>query len=140
MNKKFTVLFVCTGNAFRSQMAEGFARYFGGDKVIALSAGVMPMGLHPVAVEAMKKIGIDISQHKSKLLTNDLIERSDCVVTVCDNAKGNCPVIHGRKVLHWSIPDPMEKIGTPQVEEFLFAVRDDLGERVKDLLRQQFPE
>ena len=134
--KKYTVLFVCTGNAFRSQMAEGFARHFFGDKVEALSAGVMPIGLSPIAVAAMKKIGIDISQHTSKLLTSELIERADCVVTVCDHAQAACPVIHGKKVVHWSIPDPLKKVGTSQEEEHLFAVRDDIGERVKELLKE----
>lgn len=140
MKKPYAVLFICTGNAFRSQMAEGFARHFGGDKVEALSAGIMPMGLNQVAVAAMKNIGIDISRQKSKLLTNDLLERADCVVTVCDHAQAACPVVHGKNVVHWSIPDPLKKIGTPQEEEFLFAVRDDIGERVKELLHQQIPE
>lgn len=134
MTKPYAILFVCTGNAFRSQMAEAFARLFGGDKVLALSAGIIPAGLHPRAVASMQEIGINISAQTSKILTADLIERADCVVTVCDHAQENCPVIHGRKVLHWSIPDPLKKAGTPQEEEFLYEVRDDIGDRVKALL------
>lgn len=134
MKRPYAILFVCTGNAFRSQMAEGFARHFGGTKVEVLSAGIIPAGLHQRAVEAMKEIDIDISQQHSKLLSDDLIERADCVVTVCDNAQESCPVIRGKKVLHWSIPDPLKKAGTPQEEVFLYEVRDDIAARVKSLL------
>src|SRR6266576_614794 len=86
------VLFLCTGNSARSQMAEGYLRHVAGDEFEPLSAGVEPKELNPLAVEAMREIGIDISQQKSKDVIGFLGQYIPYVVTVCDNAKQRCPI------------------------------------------------
>ncbi|OGQ23457.1 MAG: arsenate reductase [Deltaproteobacteria bacterium RIFCSPLOWO2_02_FULL_44_10] len=135
MSKKFRIIFICTGNACRSQMAEGFARHYGKDRFEVFSAGVFASGLHPCAVEAMKEIGIDISHHTSDQIDPELLKTMDYVVTVCDYAQKNCPITPGaKKVVHWSIEDPIRYVGTPSEEREFSRIRDDLGERVKKLI------
>ena len=95
MNKKvdkLKILILCTGNSCRSQMAEGFFRRYGGDKIEVKSAGLEPKGVNPLAIQVMKEVGIDISGHSSKHLDEFLNEDFDYVITVCDNAAKNCPV------------------------------------------------
>ena len=104
---KAKVLFLCTGNSARSQMAEGYLRHVAADRYEALSAGIAPKGLHPLAVEAMREIGIDISGQQSKDAATLLGQHIPYVVTVCDNAKERCPIFPGTwKFLHWSLEDP----------------------------------
>jgi arsenate reductase (thioredoxin) len=101
------VLFLCTGNSARSQMAEAFLRDMAGDRFEALSAGITPRGLHPLAVEVMREIGIDISQQQSKDVRGFLGTPIPYIVTVCDNAKEHCPIFPGTyKYMHWSFEDP----------------------------------
>lgn len=120
---KRRVLFLCTGNSARSQMAEGLLRHLGGDRFEAASAGTNPVGLNPLAVTAMKEIGIDISGHRSKHLEMYRSERFDHVVTVCDRAKESCPIFPGiSAMLHWSFEDPAAAQGSE--EERLAAFRD----------------
>src|ERR1700758_5594656 len=103
------VLFLCTGNSARSQMAEGYLRHVAGDEFEALSAGIEPKGLNPLAVEAMKEIGIDISRQTSKDVREFLGQAISYVVTVCDNATARCPVFpRTYKLLHWGLEDPAE--------------------------------
>jgi arsenate reductase (thioredoxin) len=99
------VLFLCTGNACRSQMAEGFARALRPDILDAYSAGTNPHGLNPLAVRAMAEVGIDISRHTSKR-PHDLGVAFDLVVTVCDSAHESCPVFPGARVVHVGFEDP----------------------------------
>ena len=122
------VLFLCTGNSARSQMAEGYLRQAAGDHFEALSAGIAPKGLNPLAVEAMREIGIDISQQTSKDVVTLLGQHIPYVVTVCDHAKERCPIFPGTwKSLHWSLEDPAAAGGTHDEQLAVFRrVRDQL--------------
>jgi arsenate reductase len=105
--KKQKVLFLCTGNACRSQMAEGWARHLRGDAIDAYSAGVDPHGMNPLAVRVMAEAGVDISGHLSKHVRDLSDDAFDYVVTVCDNANESCPVFPGKvKRLHVRFEDP----------------------------------
>ncbi len=131
MSQKRKVLFLCTGNSCRSQMAEGFARSLYSDDLEPYSAGIETHGLNPFAVKVMAEVGIDISRHRSKLLT-DLSDISfDLVITVCDHAAETCPVFPGEaKVLHQSFPDPPKLAQDAKTEEEVLeayrSVRDQI--------------
>lgn len=129
---KTKVLFLCTGNSARSQMAEGYLRHAGGDRFQVLSAGIAPKGLNPLAVEAMREIGVDISGQRSKDVREFLGESIPCVVTVCDNAREHCPVFPGAcKRLHWSFEDPAAAAGTREEQLAVFRrVRDQIGRAI----------
>ena len=122
------VLFLCTGNSARSQMAEGYLRHAAPSTVEPLSAGIEPKGLNPLAVEAMREIGIDISQQKSKDVGTLLGQHIPYVVTVCDNAKERCPIFPGTwKFLHWSFEDPAAAPGSRDEQLAVFRqVRDEI--------------
>jgi arsenate reductase len=126
MNKK--VLFLCTGNSARSQMAEGLMRYFRGDEFEVFSAGVEPKGVHPQAIEAMREAGVDISGQKSKHVDDLPLKEFDCIITLCDHAAQNCPVFPGKGVrLHHSFSDPATVHGSEQDKlEAFRKVRDEL--------------
>jgi len=127
--EKLKVLFVCTGNSCRSQMAEGWANHLKADLIDAYSAGVNPAHLSSRAVEVMAEAGVDISSHMSKHVYDLQGIEFDYVVTVCDNAKENCPVFTGKtKLVHKSIQDPTFLIGTK--EQVLVAFR-----KVRDEIR-----
>jgi arsenate reductase len=101
------VLFLCTGNSARSQMAEGWLRQLADEQVTALSAGLNPKGVNPLAIEVMRDVGMDISRQVSKHAAEFLGQPIQYVVTVCDNAHERCPVFPlAYKYLHWSVPDP----------------------------------
>src|SRR5919198_3201305 len=103
------VLFLCTHNSARSQMAEGLLRHFGGGRFEAFSAGTEASHVRPLAIRAMNEIAIDISGQQSKTLDRFLGQRFDAVITVCDQANEACPVFFGaRERLHWSFPDPAQ--------------------------------
>ena len=107
------VLFLCTGNSARSQMAEGYLRHVAGDRFEAMSAGIEPKGLNPLAIEAMREAGIDISHQTSKDVVSLLGQSVAYVVTVCDNARERCPIFPGTwKFVHWSLEDPAAAEGT----------------------------
>ena len=126
------VLFLCTGNSARSQMAEGYLRRVAGDRFIALSAGIEPKGLNPLAVEAMREIGIDISGQKSKDVRDFLGQPIPYVVTVCENAREKCPIFPGTyKFLHWGFDDPAAATGTHEEKLAVFRrVRDQITQRI----------
>jgi arsenate reductase len=127
------VLFVCTGNSARSQMAEGLMRSLGGKEYEVHSAGTHPGFVRPQAVSVMKEIGIDISQQYSKSLDPFIGQAFDYVITVCDNAKESCPVFHGAKsMLHWSVEDPVG-VGTTEGERLqaFREARDDIAGRIR---------
>jgi arsenate reductase len=107
------VIFVCTGNSARSQMAEALLRRHGGDRFDVVSAGVQPRGVHPMTIAALAKVGIDISDARSKSVGEFLGQRFDYVITVCDRARATCPVFPGgSETLHWGLDDPGEVEGT----------------------------
>jgi arsenate reductase len=127
-NKKKKVLFLCTGNSARSQMAEGLMRHFRGDEFEVFSAGVEPKGVHPQAIEAMQEIGVDISGQQSKHVNDLPIKEFDCIITLCDHAAQNCPVFPGTgKRMHQEFPDPAQVHGSEhEVLEAFRKVRDEL--------------
>ena len=137
MSHQVRVLFVCTGNSARSQMAEAFARHIGAGKVEAASAGIDPKGLHPLTVKVMAEKGIDVSYQASKALTDEILRKADYVVTVCGHADERCPALpsHVHK-LHWPIDDPAILSGRAP-EEVLAGyrrARDELESRVREFL------
>jgi arsenate reductase len=132
------VLFLCTGNSARSQMAEGYLRHVAGGEFEPLSAGTEPKGLNPLAVEAMHEIGIDISHQRSKDVRQFVGQTIPYVVTVCDNAKRQCPIFpHTYKSLHWALEDPAEATGSHDEKLAVFRrVRDEIRRRVeRELLK-----
>ena len=135
MPPKKRVLFLCTGNAARSQMAEGLMRAFHGDVVDVVSAGSRPAGwVHPLAVGALAEIGIDISNAQSKSAEQFLDQPFDVVVTVCDSAAQDCPLWPGAaRIEHWPIEDPT--FGDGNGAERFAATRDDLTLRIEDLVK-----
>ena len=107
MNDKKKVIFICTGNSCRSQMAEGLLRAMAGDRFEIYSAGSHPSKVHPVAIKVMKEVGIDISTHTSDPIDKYLEHGINYVITICDHAREVCPVFPGKsKMMHWSIDDP----------------------------------
>ena len=133
------ILFVCTGNSARSQFAEAFARYYAGDMVQVASAGTSPAGLNPNAIRAMNEVGIDIRHHTSDPLSAFRIGDFDCVVTLCGDARDNCPPLPQDVCReHWSIPDPAKSQGAPfEVLKAFRVVRHQVERRVKALLERE---
>jgi arsenate reductase (thioredoxin) len=129
------ILFVCVENAGRSQMAEAFAKKYGGGKIEASSAGNKPaQTVNPVVVEAMKEKGIDISQNKPKMLTFQMAQDSDLVVTMGCDAYGICPGPFFKPTVDWALEDPKDK-PIEKVRE----IRDEIEEKVKNLLSELKP-
>ncbi|TKJ39090.1 protein-tyrosine-phosphatase [candidate division LCP-89 bacterium B3_LCP] len=128
-----TVLFVCTHNSARSQMAEGLLNHLYGDGFQAFSAGTEKTQVRIPAIEAMKRIGIDISHHESKTVGSFGEKEFDIVITVCENAKENCPYIPTRgERLHWSFDDPASATGTDAEKLAVFErVRDEIRKRIE---------
>ena len=129
---KAKVLFLCTGNSCRSQMAEGLLRNRAGDRFEVASAGTRPAGLDPTAVRSMAEIGIDISSHKSKHVDTLAGQEFSHVITVCDNAREACPAFPATtQFLHWSFDDPAEAPGSGEERMKVFTrVRDEIDERI----------
>lgn len=135
---KLTVLFLCTGNSCRSQMAEGWARHLKDDTIEPYSAGTMAHGLNPLAVRAMAEAGVDISRHQSKTVDSLADIRFDWVITVCDNANEKCPVFPGRvRRFHVSFDDPPRLAASAQTDEEAMAhyrrVRDEIRRFVESM-------
>jgi arsenate reductase len=135
------ILFLCTGNSARSQMAEGLLRAHGGDRFEVHSAGTHPVGLNPLAVQAMREIGIDISHHQSKSLDIFLDQPFDSVITVCDRAKESCPLFpRAAATQHWGFDDPAAVGGTSEERQAAFRrVRDEILERIRLFLAASHP-
>lgn len=134
---KQKVLFLCTGNSCRSQMAEGLVNHFMGEEWEAYSAGTRPSGyVHPLAVKAMSELEIDIADGQSQHTDEFRGTTFDVVITVCDNAAEDCPVWLGEgKVVHISFPDPADATGTEEEKMVVFrTVRDDIRARVLGFL------
>lgn len=135
---KKRILFLCTGNAARSQMAEGLTRAFHGDEVEVVSAGSRPAGwVHPLAVRALAEIGIDASGQTSKSAEPFLDQPFDLVVTVCDSAARDCPNWPGAKrIEHWPIEDPSWGLDDPATRYDRFvATRNELARRIEELFK-----
>ncbi len=136
--EKKRILFLCTGNSCRSQMAEGLARAIGESSVEVESAGTHPIGVHPRAIAAMKEISIDISGHASKGIDSAMVKWADLIVTLCGDARDHCPVppAHVRSI-HWPIHDPFGAAGSDEaIREEFRRVREDLRGRIEKLLKE----
>ena len=133
--KKLKILFLCTGNSCRSQMAEGWTRCLKGDIIEVYSAGFEPCGVNPTAVEAMAEAGVDISGHSSKHMDELKGIDFDYVITVCDSARERCPVFPGKaKMYHKSFDDPAVFSGTAEeVRAGFCRVRDEIKKFVETL-------
>lgn len=134
---KQRVLFLCTHNSARSQMAEGLLRAIAGDRFEVASAGIEATHVRPLAVKAMAELGIDLNGHTSKTLDRFLRKSWDVVITVCDSANESCPVFPAAAIrLHWSFPDPSRAAGTEDQQLAVFRdVRDAIKSRLEDWLR-----
>ena len=131
------VMFLCTGNTCRSQMAEGFANALGKGLIEAYGAGLMPGGVvNPRAIAAMKEAGINISNQTSKAIDPALLEQMDMIVTLCGNAEASCPVTPPAiKRMHWPIDDPVSAVGTEEeILQELRKARDEIKKRVSELI------
>ena len=130
------VMFLCTGNSCRSQMAEGFARDLGKGLIEVRSAGLMAAGVHPRAIAVMREVGIDISRQHSREIDPDLLRTMDVVITLCGNAEEACPRTPPEvKRLHWPIEDPVGTIGTEEtiMREFRRA-RDEIRVKIQGFI------
>jgi arsenate reductase (thioredoxin) len=132
------VIFLCTGNSARSQMAEAFLRKYGGDRFEAHSAGLEPKGLNPLTVKVMDEVGIDISNQRSKGV-NEYLGKAlfEYLITVCDDAEKNCPTVWPgiNKRMHWSFDDPAALEGTQEEKLAKFReIRDRIEQKVRDWL------
>jgi arsenate reductase len=130
------VMFLCTGNACRSQMAEGLARELGKGLIYPFSAGLIAAGVHPRAKAVMKEIGIDISNQKSKKIDEKILMKMDIIITLCHNAEESCPITPLRiKRIHWPIEDPINAIGTEEdiMKDFRRA-RDEIRVKIEEFI------
>ena len=133
-----TILVLCTGNSCRSQIAEGYLRYFGGKDIKVFSAGIETHGVNPKAIAVMKEDGVDISSHTSNNVSEYSDMEFDAILTVCDHAKENCPYIPGDFLrLHHNFPDPAKAIGSEEeiIDQFRFS-RDLIRSYCQDMLKE----
>jgi arsenate reductase len=130
------IMFLCTANSCRSQMAEGLARELGKGFIEPYSAGVMTADVQPRAIEVMKEIGIDISRQRSKLIDPELLKEMNVLISLCDYADNLCPQLpKGIKKLHWPIKDPVGTTGTEQIIVQAFRrARDEIRLRIIKLI------
>jgi arsenate reductase len=139
MTKKlpYKVMFLCTGNSCRSQMAEGFARELGKGVMEPYSAGLMPCFVHPRAIEVMREAGIDISRQKSKAVDEELLIQMDLVITLCGHADQFCPSTPPDvKKIHMPVNDPVGTIGTEkQIMDAFRKARDEIRGRIEGLIK-----
>ena len=141
-DKVFHLLFLCTGNSCRSQMAEGWARelarQYGDDWLAVESAGIEAHGKNPRAIAVMRNAGLEISNQESTRLTDEMLARTDLVVSVCGHADENCPVLPaGTRKIHWPLDDPAKAEGTEdEIMKVFKASRDDIRRRVDELLNE----
>ena len=135
MTERARVLFLCTGNSCRSQMAEGLCRHFRGNVIEPASAGIETHGLNPLAVRAMREIGIDISQHQSKTVDELSDPAFDYVITVCGHADETCPVFPaGTRVVHRGFDDPPRLAAEAPTEEDAMIHYRRVRDEIKDYI------
>ena len=139
MSKKKNIIFICTGNACRSQIAHGLLQNLADDRFNVFSAGSHPSRVHLMSIKVMEEIGIDISHHKSDHIDEYLDKGIDIVITVCDNANKLCPIFPGNiERLHWSIDDPFRgwDYNENQMESFR-VTREEIKARILDFLQSK---
>ncbi|MGM0679996.1 arsenate reductase (thioredoxin) [Thiohalophilus sp.] len=132
------ILFLCTGNSCRSQIAEGWAKQLAPSDWIIESAGIEAHGKNPRAIAVMAEAGVDIAQQESTRLTSEMLERADYLVTVCGHADEHCPVVPaGTRKEHWPLEDPAKATGSEEAIMPVFhAARDDIRRRVEELVQR----
>jgi arsenate reductase (thioredoxin) len=129
--RRFRILFLCTGNSCRSQMAEGWANFLGGEFLEASSAGIEAHGQNPRAIQVMLEAGVDISAQQSRRVTSEMLAWADLVITVCGHADEHCPLLPpGVKKLHWPFDDPAKATGPD--DQIMAAFR-----KTRDLIRNK---
>ena len=130
------ILFLCTGNSCRSQIAEGWTRQLGEERFEAQSAGIQAHGKNPRAISIMQEAGIDISSQESTVVNDEMLSLADVVVTVCGHADEQCPVLPSNvKKIHWPLTDPARATGTePEIMVQFRNTRIDIENRVRELL------
>jgi arsenate reductase (thioredoxin) len=133
-----TVLFLCTGNSARSQMAEGFLRKYGKERFEVYSAGISPVGINPHAVKVMKELGIDISGQTSDAINKEMIDKTELLITLCGDARENCPFVPVKvKKRHWALEDPARAEGNSEEIIAKFReIRDQISNYVRDLITE----
>ncbi|PJC47550.1 MAG: protein-tyrosine-phosphatase [Candidatus Omnitrophica bacterium CG_4_9_14_0_2_um_filter_42_8] len=138
MNNK-RVLFICTGNSARSQMAEGFLRHMAGGRFEVFSAGVKPIAVNPLAIKVMAEIDIDISKHTSKSVMGFIDQNFDYVITVCGNAQKACPVFPGEhEKIHWDLEDPAAAEGSEEEKLDIFRkIRNEIKKNTLNFLNKR---
>ena len=131
------ILYLCTGNSCRSQMAEGWSRQLGGGEFGVESAGIEAHGKNPRAIAVMQEAGIDISGQESTIVSVEMLRRADIIVTVCGHADEQCPALPpGVRKIHWPLADPAKASGSEEEIMAQFrATRDEVRRRVQDLLK-----
>jgi len=131
--EKKRVLFLCTHNSARSQMAEGLLRHMAGDRFEVFSAGTEQTRVHPLAIEAMHEVGLDITAHTSKTLDTLAGQQFDYAITVCDRANESCPIFPGAtQRIHWSFDDPSATTGSDEERLSAFRrIRDEIAARLR---------
>lgn len=136
MTDCLNILYLCTGNSCRSQMAEGWTRHFGGKRVNVESAGIEAHGKNPRAIAIMADAGIDISGQESTIVSDEMMQRAEIVVTVCGHADEQCPVVPpGAEKIHWPLSDPAKATGAEEeIMQSFRDTRDEVRQRVRDLL------
>ncbi len=142
MNKKEElkkVLFLCTGNSARSQMAEGFLKNLGKGRFEVYSAGIAPAGINPYAIRVMQEVGIDISKQSSNAVNSELLVQVDLLITLCGDARDNCPVVLEKvKKRHWALEDPTSTKGSDmEIMEKYRATRDIIRSHIKAFLKEE---
>jgi arsenate reductase len=138
--KKAKVLFLCTGNSARSQMAEAFLRKYAGDEYEAYSAGIRPLGIAPYTIRVMEEVGISLEGHGSKLVDEYIGKKDfDYLITVCANAEKQCLVFPGAgERIHWDLDDPVGQLGTEEEKLQKFReVRDQIDKLIQEWLSEQ---
>lgn len=136
MSNRTKIMFLCTGNSCRSQIAHGIAKKLGGDRLEVYSAGLEAHGLNPRAVRVMKEIGIDISGYTSDVIDLELFKEMDYAITLCGDAEERCPLtLPSVTKMHWPFPDPAKATGTEEeIMEQFRAVRDAIGRCLEEFI------
>ena len=137
MPEPINILYLCTGNSCRSQMAEGWTRYLANEHCTVQSAGIEAHGRNPRAIAVMQEAGVDISGQRSTMITEEMLREANVVVTVCGHADEVCPALPpGVSKIHWPLPDPAKATGSEDeiMAEFRDS-RDDIKSKVNSLLR-----
>jgi arsenate reductase len=136
--KKQDILFLCTGNSCRSQMAEGWLRHLAGDRFCAYSAGTEPTTVNPMTIQVMAESGVDVSGHLAKNVVLFADKEFSYVITVCGGAREVCPVFPGKAVrLHWELDDPAQATGSEEQRLSVFRnIRDQVKVNVEEFLKK----